>query len=134
MKTETLVLGASENPDRYSNMAVKALIKNGYQVKAIGNRKGKIGTVIIHDDKIPFDNIHTVTLYLSPKNQLPYYQYIMDIKPDRIIFNPGTENEELRALAQKNGIQTEEACTLVLLSLNEFGILQKQPKNLKTSG
>lgn len=66
------------------------------------------------------DDIDTVTLYLNPANQVPYYDYIISLKPKRIIFNPGTENDELESLANKNGIQTMEACTLVLLSTSQY--------------
>jgi hypothetical protein len=89
-------------------------------VLALGKKKGAIGNIIIETEKLPFENIDTVTLYLNPNNQKEYYDYIISLHPKRIIFNPGTENEELEELAQKNGIITEEACTLVLLSTNQF--------------
>lgn len=120
MKTATLVLGASENPSRYSNMAIKSLLRHGYLVKALGNSKGNVENVVIETEKVIYDNIDTITLYLGPKNQLPYYEYILSISPNRIIFNPGTENDDLKLLAEKNGIKTEYACTLVLLNLNQY--------------
>jgi uncharacterized protein len=113
---KTLVLGASENPARYSNMAVKKLIANNQLVIAIGKKKGMIGTTIIETEKKHFDSVDTVTLYLNPSHQKEYYNYILSLRPRRIIFNPGTENDELMELAQKNEIFTQEACTLVLLS------------------
>jgi hypothetical protein len=117
---KTLVIGASENPSRYSNLAVKKLAAYNHDVLALGKKKGAIGNTIIETEKLPFENIDTVTLYLNPNNQKEYYDYIISLHPKRIIFNPGTENEELEELAQKNGIITEEACTLVLLSTNQF--------------
>jgi predicted CoA-binding protein len=117
---KTLVIGASENPARYSNLAVKKLIAKGYPVLAIGNKKGRIENIQIETEKIPFDNIDTITLYLNAGFQKQYYDYILSLHPNRIIFNPGTENDELFSLAQENGIQSIEACTLVMLSTGQF--------------
>ena len=117
---KTLVIGASENIERYSNLAVKKLLKNEHAVVAIGNKKGLINTTVIETEKIPFDNIDTISLYLNPGRQKEYYDYILSLNPRRIIFNPGTENDELEALAKQNGIVTQEACTLVLLSTQQY--------------
>lgn len=124
MKSEnrkiTLVIGASENPQRYANMAIRALLKNGKSVVAIGNKNGDVEGVTIHKGWTDFQNIDTVTLYINPRIQREYYDYILSLHPKRIIFNPGTENPELIDIAQKNGIETIEACTLVLLSLKQY--------------
>ncbi|MBK8515866.1 MAG: CoA-binding protein [Saprospiraceae bacterium] len=120
MKDTTLVLGASENPARYSNLAIKSLLKNGFKVKAVGNRRGNVEGVEINSQPIHFEDIDTITLYLGPKNQEQYYDYILRLNPNRIIFNPGTENCVLKDLANSNGIITEYACTLVMLSLKQF--------------
>ncbi len=117
---KTLVLGASENPARYSNLAVKKLLAHNQPVVALGKKSGSINNTVIETDKKPFENIDTVTLYLNPANQKEYYNYIFSLQPRRIIFNPGTENEELAELAEKKGIKTLEACTLVLLSTNQY--------------
>jgi uncharacterized protein len=117
---KTLVLGASENSERYSNMAVKKLLANNHPVIAWGKRKGSIGATVFETEKKPFDNIDTVTLYLNPAHQKEYYNYIFSLHPKRIIFNPGTENDELVELAKKEGIITQEACTLVLLSTGQY--------------
>lgn len=117
---KTLVIGASENIERYSNLAVKKLLKNEHSVVAIGNKKGLINSTVIETEKIPFENIDTISLYLNPDNQKEYYNYILSLNPKRIIFNPGTENDELEVLAKQNGIITEEACTLVLLSTHQY--------------
>jgi predicted CoA-binding protein len=119
-KNTTLVLGASENPDRYSNRAVLSLRKHGKSVAAVGLRMGRVGDVEITNEKKLFGDIDTVTIYLSKKNQVPYYDYILSLNPRRIIFNPGAENDELAALAVKKGIECEEACTLVLLATKQY--------------
>ena len=116
----TLVIGASANPARYSNLAVQKLIAHKHQVIALGSRDGLIGNTLIETEKKPFEGIDTVTLYLNPIRQLEYYDYILSLRPRRIIFNPGAENDELNQLALKNGIYTEEACTLVLLSTGQY--------------
>lgn len=120
MEKKTLVIGASENTERYSNMAVKKLVANNHPVVAIGNKEATINEVKIVKDKPVIKDLDTVTLYLNPANQKPYYDYILSLNPKRIIFNPGTENEELEKLAADKGIKTMEACTLVLLSTKQY--------------
>ena len=120
MAKKTLVLGASANPARYSNLAVKKLVAYKHPVVALGRRAGNIGETEIITEKKPIDDVDTVTLYMNPDNQKPYYDYIISLKPKRIIFNPGTENDELEDMARKNGIETEEACTLVMLSTSQY--------------
>ncbi|KGL63924.1 CoA-binding protein [Polaribacter sp. Hel1_85] len=120
MKNVTLVLGASLKETRYSNIAIKRLRSKRLPVVAIGLREGKVEDVTIETKKIPFNNIDTVTLYLNPKRQLEYYNYIISLSPRRIIFNPGTENMEFVKLLKKNNIESEVACTLVLLSTNQY--------------
>jgi predicted CoA-binding protein len=117
---KTLVLGASENPSRYSNMAMRKLAAKGYKVVAIGSKKGKVDDIEISIDTIQDEDIETVTLYLNPANQKPYYDYILGLKPKRIVFNPGTENDELERMAVKQGINVLEACTLVMLSTGQY--------------
>jgi len=119
-KKKTLVLGASDNPSRYSFLAVEKLRKYEHPVVAIGKKDTKVSDVLIEKDKKPFTDINTITLYLNPLRQQEYYDYILSLKPQRIIFNPGSENEELAELAEENNIQTMEACTLVLLSTGQY--------------
>lgn len=119
-KKKTLVLGASENPVRYSNLAIKRLINNQHPVVAIGRRKGLVAAVPIITEKVPMNDIDTVTLYLNPTHQKEYYDYLISLHPKRIIFNPGTENDELEELAAANNIESIEACTLVLLSTGQY--------------
>lgn len=120
MKNKTLVLGASENPSRYSNMAILKLRNHKQDVVAIGRRPGKVNDVEIGTQPVKTDDIDTVTLYLNPDHQKPYYDYIVSLKPRRIIFNPGTENEELERIAAKEGIDILEACTLVMLGTGQY--------------
>ena len=117
---KTLVLGASTDTSRYANKAIRLLKAHNHEVVAVGKDEGAVeGVSIIHD--VPTeDKIDTVTLYLNPVRQQAYYQKILDLKPRRIIFNPGTENRELEKLAAENGIETEEACTLVLLNTGQY--------------
>ena len=119
-KKKTLVLGASDTPSRYSFLAVHRLRSYGHPVVAIGKKNGVVNDVTIDKEKKPIENVHTVTLYLNPAHQKQYYDYIVSLKPQRIIFNPGAENDELAELATRNGIKPLEACTLVLLSTNQY--------------
>lgn len=120
MPKNTVVLGASENPERYSFLATQKLVAHQHPVTAIGIKAGKIGATPIITEHPHIDNVDTVTLYLSPANQKSYYDYIASLHPKRLIFNPGTENDELASLAEANGIQPIEACTLVLLSTGQY--------------
>ncbi len=119
-RKKTLVLGASANPDRYSFLAINKLRKNGHPVIAVGKKAATVADVEIVHAQEPAADVDTVSLYLNAKNQKEYYNYILSLKPKRIIFNPGAENEELEALAKANNIQSMEACTLVLLSTGQF--------------
>ena len=117
---KTVVLGASANPGRYSNMAVSRLTSYRHPVVAVGRREGKIGNIDIQTGEPKQEDVDTVTLYLNPTNQKPFYDYILSMNPKRIIFNPGTENDELERLARQKGIETMEACTLVMLSTGQY--------------
>ena len=113
---KTVVLGASDNPARYSYLALKKLQANHHPIVAIGKKNGKVGEVSIQTDHLPVEGVDTVTLYRNQKNQREYYDYILELKPNRIIFNPGTENEDLMKTAKENGIEPVVGCTLVMLS------------------
>ena len=117
---KTLVIGASENPDRYSNKAIKALVSHQHEVVAIGLRAGEVAGVAFSSERKAFDGIDTVTLYVGPQNQPEYYSYILNLKPKRVIFNPGTENPEFIAKLESAGIYPEIACTLVLLATGQY--------------
>ncbi len=120
MGKKTLVLGASENKSRYSNLATNNLVGKGHEVVAIGKKQGHINGVEIETEKLPLTGVDTVTLYLNPTNQKQYYDYILSLQPKRVIFNPGAENEELEELLKTKGIKSQEACTLVLLSTGQY--------------
>jgi len=117
---KTVVLGASDNPARYSFLAVEKLRRYGHPVVAIGKKAGKVADTDIITERPDEKEVDTVTLYLNPVLQKQYYDYILSLKPQRIIFNPGTENPELEKLASDNGIQPMEACTLVLLGTGQY--------------
>jgi len=120
MKKKTLVLGASLNPARYSNIAIKRLVKYHQPTVALGLRKGKVEGVKIETEKIPFENVDTVTLYLGPPRQEEYYDYIVSLHPARVIFNPGTENPQFYQILRENNIEVEVACTLVMLGTDQY--------------
>ena len=117
---KTLVLGASDNPARYSYLAIQRLRKYEHPVVGIGKKNTQVADVPIEKNKNPYTDINTITLYLNPLRQKEYYDYILSLKPKRLIFNPGAENDELIHLAKKNNIETLEACTLVLLSTGQY--------------
>lgn len=119
-KKKTLVLGASPNPARYSYLAVQRLRAHQHPVVAIGRKTGQVSDVNIGKEHLKENDIDTITLYLNPKNQVEYYDYILHLHPKRIIFNPGTENDELIEKAKANNIQPVVACTLVMLSTGQY--------------
>ena len=120
MVRKTLVIGASFNESRYSNIAIHKLKAKNHFVEAIGLTKGTIANITVNKERILFENIDTISLYLSPENQEKMYDYVVNLKPNRVIFNPGTENKEFENILEQNGIKTEVACTLVLLSTNQY--------------
>lgn len=120
MSGKTVVIGATENTSRYSNMAVKSLLRHGKEVAAVGLKEGEIDGVKIHAGHPPIENVDTITMYVGPKNQPPLYDYILSLNPKRIIFNPGAENDELEKMAEEKGIEVVEACTLVMLSVGNY--------------
>ncbi len=117
---KTLVIGASTNPERYANKAIHRLVEAGHEVVAVGLKTGNVAGIEIQTGQPSFENIDTITLYIGPANQPVLYDYILSIKPRRVIFNPGTENPELIDLLKKNKIEAEIACTLVLLGTGNF--------------
>lgn len=120
MKRLVAVLGASENPNSYSNKAVQLLNQKGFEIIAVGKNQGNIGKINIQTELEANQKIDIITLYLSPQNQKNYYEIITQIKPKKVIFNPGAENPEFQKILEKNNISYENACSLVLLNLNQF--------------
>lgn len=113
-------MGASLKPERYSNIAINRLTSYDHEVVAFGSKSGKINNVSIDTELLAYKDIDTVTLYLNPQRQKPYYDYIIGLKPQRVIFNPGTENPEFYNLLKQNAIDFEVACTLVLLGTGQY--------------
>ena len=120
VKFKTLVIGASINPERYAYKAIQLLVKNEIEVVPMGVKPGFVANLLIVSPLIVQINIHTITLYLGASKQEPYYDFILKINPKRVLFNPGTENPKLAKLLNEKGILWENACTLVLLSTNQY--------------
>jgi len=120
MSKKTLVLGASQNSARYSYKAVKKLLEHNFEVVAIGLRETTIETVQIQKGMPDLKGVHTITLYMNPTNQEEYLEYLIGLRPKRIIFNPGTYNPKLEKMAREAGIETEEDCTLIMLDIDNF--------------
>lgn len=120
MKTKTLIIGASINPDRYAYKAAERLLKHGHDIYLLGARVGELFSHSIVTEPLPYNDVDTVTLYVGVANQPGYYEYVVSLKPRRVIFNPGTENPAFEALLRSNGIEPVEACTLVLLATGGF--------------
>jgi len=117
---KTLIIGATPNPERYAYKAAHMLKAKGHDIVNIGIKKGELAGVQIEKPAIPYHDIDTITLYIGKDVQKEYYEYILDTNPKRVVFNPGTENQELEDLLMKQGIEPVEACTLVLLSTGQY--------------
>lgn len=120
MNKKTLVLGASLKPNRYSNYAIQRLVASHIETVAFGLEVGEVSGIRIDTELMPYNNVHTVTLYVNPKRQKAYYDYIISLSPKRVIFNPGTENAEFYKILKSNNINFEASCTLVLLATNQY--------------
>jgi len=119
-RKKTVVVGASENPARYANRAAKMLLQYGHPVELIGLREGKIGDEPIQAGTPELHDIDTVTIYVGPQHQEGYYDYIRELKPNRVIFNPGAENPDFARQLAADGIDPINACTLVMLSVGTY--------------
>lgn len=117
---KTLVFGASLKANKYSNYAIQRLVANNHEIVAFGLSEGNVEGVNINSSLVVYKDIDTITLYLNASQQKDYYDYIIGLKPNRVIFNPGTENSEFFQLLKENKIHFEIACTLVLLSTNQY--------------
>lgn len=117
---KTLVVGASQNPARYAYKAIHKLRYFNHPVVALGKKEGLVDNVKIETGNPLFTNIDTISIYLNKENQKPIENYLLSLNPKRIIFNPGAENNGLKAIAEKKGIETMEACTLVMLTIGAF--------------
>ena len=117
---KTLVLGASDNPMRYSYLAINSLVKRDHPVVAVGLKEADVAGIRILTTPAPFADVDTVTLYLNPQRQEQYFDYIVGLNPERVIFNPGTENPKFYSILRDKGIEVEVACTLVMLSTGQY--------------
>lgn len=116
----TLIIGASKNPERYAYKAAERLLIHGHKIELLGLRPDAVFGQVIDTEKKQYPNIETVTLYIGPQRQPEYYDYIVSLKPRRVIFNPGTENKEFYEILKANHIECEVACTLVLLGMGQY--------------
>jgi predicted CoA-binding protein len=117
---KTVVIGATTNPDRYAYRATVSLQRHGHPVVGVGLKEGDINGSPILKGEPDIDSVDTVTMYVGTRNQGPLYNYILSLKPKRIIFNPGTENDELERMASEKGIECVNGCTLVMLSVGMY--------------
>ena len=120
MLKKTLVLGASLKPERYSNLAIHRLLQHGHPVEAVGLRAGDVEGVPIQTGMPDLADIHTITVYMNAKNQAAFEGYMLQLRPSRIVFNPGAENPDFAQRAAAAGVEVQEACTLVLLSIGDY--------------
>jgi predicted CoA-binding protein len=117
---KTVVIGASSNPEKYSFKAVELLQKKGHEVVPVGIAQGNINGIEILTGQPNIDFVDTISLYVGQKNQPAYFDYIISLKPNRVIFNPGTENPEFYSILKENKIEFIEACTLVMLGVGNY--------------
>lgn len=117
---KTLVIGASLKPERYSNKAINHLRIKGYETLALGLREGQVADVDITKEQVPYDDVHTITVYVGADRLGPSEDYLLSLKPKRIIFNPGAENPAFAQKAKEAGIEIVLACTLVMLSTDQY--------------
>ena len=122
MTKKTVIVGATPNQSRYAYLAAKMLTEYGHEIVPLGIRQGEVfGREIMDIRKKPvIEGVDTITIYLSPVHQDEWMDYLLKLKPKRIIFNPGTENEAFERAAEDNGIEAIEACTLVMLRSRQF--------------
>jgi len=119
---KTVIIGATPNVYRYAYLAAESLTDKGHEIVPVGIKKGEVfdQPILNLNDKPKIENVDTVTMYIGPQHQEEWMDYIVDLKPKRLIFNPGTENDEFERYARKKGIEVEQACTLVLLSIGAY--------------
>jgi len=119
---KTALVGASPNQSRYAYLAATMLAEYKHDTVLLGIHKGEIdGNKILNIREMPaIENVDTITLYIGPQRQPEWYEYLLSLKPKRIIFNPGTENEEFESLARRQGVEVLEACTLVMLRSRQY--------------
>lgn len=117
---KTLIIGASPDPSRYSYKAANMLKRFNHDIVNVGIKKGEVAGIEIEKPNQIHNDIDTITLYIGPALQSQYHDYILETKPKRVIFNPGTENDKLEKLLNQHNIEPVQACTLVLLSTGQY--------------
>lgn len=117
---KTLIIGASPDASRYAYKAAHMLRRFNHDIVNVGIKKGEVAGVVIEKPGKIYDDIDTITLYIGPDLQAQYHDYILETKPNRVIFNPGTENYDFEKMLDQHGIEPVEACTLVLLSTGQY--------------
>jgi predicted CoA-binding protein len=119
---KTVIIGATPNPSRYAYIASEMLTEYDHEIIPIGIKSGEVfGKTILNIRNNPeVIDVDTVTLYIGPQHQEEWYEYILSLKPKRIIFNPGTENPNFEKQAEAAGIEVVEGCTLVMLRSNQY--------------
>lgn len=119
---KTVIIGATTDSSRYAYLAAGMLTSYHHEIVPVGIKKGEVYGKQILDifERPAIADVDTVTLYIGPQRQPEHYDYILSLKPKRIIFNPGTENDELETKASAEGIEVLEACTLVMLRSNQY--------------
>lgn len=122
MSKKTVIIGATTNPSRYAYLAASMLKEYQHTIVPVGIKKGVVqGEKILSIyDRPAIDGVDTVTLYIGPQHQPEHYNYILNLKPKRVIFNPGTENNEFEKLIEESGAEALQACTLVLLRSGQY--------------
>jgi predicted CoA-binding protein len=122
MRKKTVIVGSNSNPSRYAYLAAERLNQYGYEFVPLGIRKGKVidNEVVDIRTRPEIKDVDTITMYIGPQRQPEWYEYLLSLKPKRIIFNPGTENPEFEQMAESRGIETIEGCTLVMLRSGQY--------------
>jgi len=119
---KTVIIGATTNPSRYAYVAAGMLNEYNHEIVPVGIKKGEVyGKPILDINQRPrIPDVDTITLYIGPQHQPEHYEYILSLKPKRVIFNPGTENPVFEKMVEDSGAEAMEACTLVLLRSHQY--------------
>lgn len=119
---KTVIIGATTDPSRYAYLAARMLTHYNNEIVPIGIKKGEVfgARILSIFEKPQVADVHTITMYIGPQRQPEWYQYLLGLKPKRIIFNPGTENLTLEKMAEDRGIEVVQGCTLVMLRSNQY--------------
>ena len=119
---KTAIIGATPNPSRYAYTAAHMLTDHGHAIVPIGIKQGTVAEkeILNLKEKPALADIDTITLYIGPQHQPEWYDYLLSLRPRRIIFNPGTENSEFQQKVKAEGIEPIIACTLVMLRTGAY--------------